>query len=113
MENYISEFMHQVNSVLERNLDRECFSTEDLAREVFLCRMQLYRRLRRETGQSASEYMRNYRLKKAEEMLRHTSLSITDITYEVGFSWPPYFTKCFKACYGICPTVYRQYAATG
>lgn len=108
MKPELNPFMQLVDSVIEQNLDNEYFSTEDLAQGVYLCRMQLYRRLLRETNFSASKYIRKYRLEKAGELLRNTALSISDISYEVGFSWTPYFNKCFKDWFGVCPGYYRS-----
>ena len=59
-----NDFLGRVNAILERNLDDESFTTKDLAREVFLCRMQLYRKMMEAAGIPPSEYMRKYRLKK-------------------------------------------------
>lgn len=102
-----TNFLRHVDLVIERNLQNEFFSTDELAAAVFLCRMQLYRRMKKETGISASQYIRKYRLERAAELLMNSNLSIADIGWEMGFSWPAYFTRCFKDYFGLCPGAFR------
>ncbi len=103
-----TNFLHHVDAVIERNLQNEFFSTDELAAAVFMCRMQLYRRMKKETGFSASQYIRKYRLERAAELLRNSNLSIADIGWEMGFSWPAHFSRCFKDHFGLCPGAFRE-----
>ncbi|MBK7337232.1 MAG: helix-turn-helix transcriptional regulator [Saprospirales bacterium] len=111
MEHTSNQFLERVNAIIEQNLHNESFSTADLARAVFLCRMQLHRKIKRETNLSAARYINQYKLEKALRLIKTTPDTIADISYEVGFSWPPYFSKCFKASYGVCPVVFRKISA--
>lgn len=63
----------------------------------------LHRRIKSLTGMTANEYIRKHRLAKAMQMLR-TGTSINVIAMECGFNSPSYFTRCFKAEYGILPS---------
>ena len=69
-----------------------------------MSRVQLYRKTKALTGYSPNELIRITRLKKAATLLASTGKTIAEITYEVGFSTPSYFTKCYKEFFGENPT---------
>ena len=73
-----------------------------------MSRMQLYRKLKALTGQSANEFIRTIRLKRAAQMLEQNQLTIAEITYEVGFNDLQYFRECFKKQFGATPSEYMQ-----
>jgi AraC-like DNA-binding protein len=77
---------------------------EFLAEELFLSRSQLYRKIKALTGQTANEFIRKIRLLKSKELIENGYDSIGEIGFKVGFSSPSYFTKCFKAEFGVLPT---------
>ena len=56
------------------------------------------------TGQSPVELLRTARLQKGRELLQTTGKNVSEIAYEVGFTAPSYFTKCFKDEFGISPS---------
>ena len=66
--------------------------------------MQLYRKVKALTGRSPVELLRTARLQRARQMLLTTDKNISEIAYEVGFSAPSYFTKCFRDEFGISPS---------
>ena len=68
----------------------------------------MYRKIKVLTGQTASEFIRKIKLEKAKELLENTDLTISEISYKVGFSSPSYFTKCFKEEYGLIPKEMRH-----
>ena len=103
-----NSFIHLVNSVIEKNLTNEQFGVEDLAKGVFMSRMQLHRKLKALSMRSASNYIRNYRLYKAKPLLKDLSQSIADVAWAVGFHDPNYFTKSFSKEFGITPTEFRS-----
>jgi AraC-like DNA-binding protein len=70
--------------------------------------VQLYRKVKALTGLSPVELMRKIRLNKAREMLLTTEKNISEVAYEVGFSAPSYFTKCFKDEFGVLPGEARK-----
>ena len=79
-------------------------SVEDLAADMNLSRVQLYRKVKSVTGSSPVELLRTARLKRAYQLLAATGKSVSEVAYEVGFTAPSYFTKCFKDEFGISPS---------
>ena len=69
-----------------------------------MSRMTFYRKIQSATGQKPTEFIRTIRLRRAAELLREGRLSITEITYDTGFSSVSYFSRCFRAMYGVSPT---------
>ena len=98
------EFLQKAYAAIEDHLTDEQFSVEQLSSVLLLSRSQLHRKLKALTGQTASEFLRNYRLKKAMELLRQPGLSIGEISHKVGFSSPQYFATKFKERYGYPPS---------
>lgn len=96
-------FLRNVNEILEANLRNEQFGVETLAQALSISRIQLYRKLLMLTGKNVSHYIREKRLEKAKKLLEHKVASIAEIAYEVGFSSPTYFNKCFHDFYGMPP----------
>lgn len=96
---FVADFRHCLKSHLA---DSE-LNVETLAAELGLSRVQLYRKVKQLTGSSPVEIIRITRLKAAEQMLRTTSKTVSEISYDVGFSSPSYFTKCFKDYFGHLP----------
>ena len=84
------------------------YSVEELGLDVGMSRMQLYRKLKALTGQSANEFIRTIRLKRAAQLLEQNQLTIAEITYEVGFNDLQYFRECFKKLFGVTPSDYTQ-----
>ena len=73
-----------------------------------LSRAQLYAKIKNLTGQAPVEHIRMIRLECSCELLRTTELTIAEIGYEVGFSSPAYFSKCFKDQYNMTPNEFRN-----
>ncbi len=98
-----SLFVSRFKSVVEARLDDCNLSVEDLASDMNLSRVQLYRKVKAVTGASPVELLRAARLNKAYKLLLTTDKSVSEISYMVGFTAPSYFTKCFKEEYGVLP----------
>ena len=64
---------------------------------------QLYRKTIELTGLSPNVFLKEFRLEKAKELMSKQRYSISQITYDAGFTSPSYFTKCFKKNYGLLP----------
>lgn len=79
-------------------------SVDSLAAKMGLERTQFYRKIKALTNYSPVELMRNLRLKKARSLVTGSDKTISEIGYEVGFSTPAYFTKCYREAYGETPT---------
>lgn len=99
----ISLFITRFKEVVEARLTDSDISVEDLAADMNLSRVQLYRKVKAITGASPVELLRTARLKRGYQMLMTTDMSISEVAYKVGFTAPSYFTKCFKDEYGILP----------
>jgi DNA-binding response OmpR family regulator/nitrogen-specific signal transduction histidine kinase len=103
-----NSFIHKINSAIEKNLLNEQFNVEDLAKEVYMSRMQLHRKLKAISDRSASNYIRNYRLYKAKPFLTDHSKTISEIAWDVGFQDPNYFGKAFQKEFGMSPSEFRN-----
>ena len=98
------QFMSKVMEVIENHLGEENFSIEEFDKELGMGRVQIYRKLKALTGKSPSRYIRTIRMVKAREMIIEKQGNISEIAYSVGFSAPPYFTKCFREEFGYPPS---------
>ena len=101
-------FISQALENIEKNMSNSEYTVEDLGRATGMSRMQLYRKLKALTGQSANEFIRTIRLKRAAQLLEQDELTVAEVTYEVGFSDLPYFRNCFKKQFGVPPSQYAQ-----
>ncbi|MFA6744231.1 MAG: helix-turn-helix transcriptional regulator, partial [Bacteroides graminisolvens] len=71
--------------------------------QLGLSRVQLYRKVKALTNYSPVELLRITRLKKAAALLSSSEMNISEVSYEVGFTAPSYFTKCLKEYFGENP----------
>lgn len=97
----------QVIGALENDMTRD-WKLDDLLRIANMSRSNLMRVFRKATGQPPIEYLIRLRVQRAMELLRQTSLSVTEIALEVGFNDSNYFTRCFRKAAGQTPRQYRQ-----
>ena len=97
------EFLEHISDILEINLKNDRFDVADLAREMKMSRSQIYRKLKAITNRSASQFIRETRLRKAKELIEKDGKTMAEIAYEVGFSSPSYFDKSFHKLYGFPP----------
>jgi signal transduction histidine kinase/DNA-binding response OmpR family regulator len=107
------KFLLKVGGIIESNLADDAFTVEALAHEAGLSKMQLLRKLKALTGLSPNDYIKNYRLKRAAEMISANTDTISQIGYAVGFSDQSYFAKCFKKQFGVSPSAYKQSVSVG
>ena len=98
-----SIFITRFKEVVESRLADSDISVEDLAADMNLSRVQLYRKVKSITGSSPVELLRTARLNRGYQLLLTSDLSISEVAYQVGFTAPSYFTKCFKEEYGMLP----------
>lgn len=97
-------FVDRFRILLEKHLADSELSVEELGSKMGLSRVQLYRKIKALTNYSPNELLRIARLKKAASLLASSEKTISEITYEVGFTSPSYFTKCYKEHFGESPT---------
>ena len=98
-----SIFIARFKEVVESRMENSELSVEDLAADMNLSRVQLYRKVKSITGSTPVELLRTARLNRAYRLLLTTDRSVSEIAYQVGFTAPSYFTKCFKEEYGMLP----------
>jgi AraC-like DNA-binding protein len=103
--------LKKIKEAIEKNIDNERFGVDDLAGEMAMSRSQVHRKLKALTGQSATMYIRNYRLHRGAELLKQGAGNVTEIAYQVGFNSATYFSSCFHALFGYTPSRYQQGAA--
>lgn len=103
LEDRDKQFMKQLHAIIQKNLSDSEFGVEDIGKQIGLSRVQLYRKVKAMTGSSVVDLLRKARLAKAKRLLESRSMSVSEVAYDVGFSAPSYFTKCFKDEYGILP----------
>lgn len=103
-----NDFYSRFIDVFQRRMGEAELSVDTLAAEMGLGRSQLYRKIKALTNYSPVELMRSLRLRQARSLLTSTDKTISEIAYEVGFSSPAYFTKCYKDAYGETPTELRD-----
>ena len=104
----VSQFISRFKEVIEARLEDSEVSVEDLAADMNLSRVQLYRKVKSVTDSSPVELLRTARLNRAYQLLLTTDKSVSEVAYAVGFTAPSYFTKCFKEEYGIVPGDVRK-----
>ncbi len=97
-------FLTKVMAEIEKNITHSDFDVEALCQSIHLSQPQTYRKIKALTNLSITEFIRNIRLKKAAQLLATGNQSISEVAYEVGFSDPNYFTKCFVKLYGQTPS---------
>ncbi|MDE6497636.1 MAG: response regulator [Muribaculaceae bacterium] len=98
---------HAVKYV-DDNMSSPDLSVEDLAAELGMSRVHLYKRLKQITGKTPIEFIRVLRLKRAAQMLRESQLNISEIAYSCGFNNPKYFSRYFKDEFGVLPSQYQE-----
>ena len=101
-------FISRFKTVVEKRLSDSNLSVEDLASDMGLSRVQLYRKVKALTGSSPIDLLRKARLAQAQKLLQESTLSVSEIAYQVGFASPSYFTKCYKDEFGTVPGEARK-----
>ncbi len=101
-ERFLKKAMH----LLEVHLDDSTFSVEIFSRELGMSRTQLFRKLQALTNRSPQDFIRDFRLQRAAELLRKKAGNISEVAYQVGFNNLSYFTKRFKEQFGKTPSEY-------
>ncbi|MFY9151567.1 MAG: helix-turn-helix domain-containing protein, partial [Prolixibacteraceae bacterium] len=97
------QFLNRLTELTEANLTNEQFGVSELAREMNMSRSNLHRKVILYAKRSVSQFIRQHRLKRAMEMLQQNTLTVSEVSYQVGFGSVTYFTKCFHDFYGFPP----------
>lgn len=99
-----NDFYRQFLSIVEANLSKAALNVDDIASQIGISRIQLYRKLKSLTNYSPTDLIRNIRLERASRMLKSTQSTVSEICFAVGFTSHSYFTKCFKEYFGESPS---------
>ena len=100
-------FIRRTNSIIDENIANNQFNVSELARSLNMSRVNLYNKFNEIFQVSPSDYILDIRLKKATHLLK-SSLSISEVAYQSGFSSPSYFTKVFTTKFNHTPKAYQK-----
>ena len=101
-------FMLKIRGIMEAHLDNDQFGIHELCKEIGMSRAQLYRKFKSLTDKTVNEYLMNFRLFKAKEMLSNTDLNVSEVAYEVGFKNLSHFSRAFTEAFGLNPSSVRK-----
>ena len=102
------KFVSDFTAIVESNINNEEFTADDICKHLHISRVQLNRKVKALMNVSVSDYILNIRLQKAKYLLQHEDLSISEISYKVGFSSPAYFSTVFKSKFGMTPKAFKE-----
>jgi signal transduction histidine kinase/DNA-binding response OmpR family regulator len=103
-----AEFLEQAMAIVEAHIMDEDFTVESFQQHIGMSRMQLHRKIKALTDQSAGEFIRSIRLKKAAGLLQQSGMQVAEAAYLSGFNHLSYFAKCFKETFGVSPSAYQE-----
>jgi len=96
-------FLQKLHDIIHSNIGNASFSAKDLSEEIGMSQSNLLRKVRSLTGKSINQFIREVRLKRALEILKEEDVTISEVTFRIGFTSPSYFTACFGKFYGYPP----------
>ncbi|SNS06197.1 Signal transduction histidine kinase [Hymenobacter mucosus] len=107
------QFLENAMHVVEQHLDDAEFSVQVLVREVGMSQSVFYRRIKSITGQTAVEFIRDVRMKRAAQLLAQTNMRVSEVAFQVGIEDAKYFRKAFQKIYSLTPSEYAKQHRTG
>jgi len=102
------EIIRKLYGLLEKKFNDPEYDIPQYSLSMAMSQTQLYRKTTSLTGVSCNVLLKDYRLEKAKTLLKKQRYSISQVTFETGFTSPSYFTKCFKAKFGLLPNEYVE-----
>ena len=103
------KFLDNIWKIINDNIENSEFSIEELAKIYGVSRIYLNRKIKALTGETSNQFLRNFRLKYAAELLEKSDLSISEITWKVGYNDLNTFRTRFKEKYGVNPSDYKAH----
>lgn len=103
-----NEFYNRFLEIFKTEMGNADLSVDMIASRMGLERSQFYRKIKALTNYAPVELMRRLRLQQGHILLTSSDRTISEIAYEIGFSTPAYFTKCYREAYGVTPTETRN-----
>ena len=101
-------WLQKAIALVMSHIDKDEYGVEQLSKDLAMSRMTFYRKIQSATGQKPSEFIRTIRLRRAAELLREGRRSVTEVSYDTGFSSVSYFSRCFRTMYGVSPTQFGK-----
>jgi TolB-like protein/class 3 adenylate cyclase/Tfp pilus assembly protein PilF len=98
-----NDFLIKITQLIEENLSNEQFGVSELAQAIGMSRSNLLRKVKRVTGLSVSQFINQERLQHAMNLLQQKDITVSEVSYQVGFNSISYFIKCFREHYGYPP----------
>ena len=102
------KFLEQLLALLEDKFSHGDFGVPQMQEALAMSKSQLHRKLKALTNEAPGELLRNFRLKRAAQLLSQKADTVTQIAYLVGFNDLSYFARCFKELYGVVPSAYQK-----
>lgn len=102
------QFVNDATAYVEKHLDDSTLTVERMSKDLGMSRVNLYRRMVAVTGKTPSEFLRLVRLRHTEKLVMKSQLTVSEISYKVGFASPRYFSKCYKELFGYLPSQYKR-----
>lgn len=105
-------FMDRFKKKILENMGNADMKMDDLGAQMLLSKVQLYRKVKAMTGKTPAELLKEMRLQRAYTLLMQTDKTVAEVSAEVGFALPGYFSSCFKKQFGVLPTDFRNEQAS-
>jgi signal transduction histidine kinase/DNA-binding response OmpR family regulator len=99
-------FIDKLTKLILNNIDNSDYSVEHLSLDIGISRSRLYGQIKSITNETLGDFIREVRLQKAAELFRTTSMSISEVGFQVGMESPSFFTRSFKQRFGMLPSEY-------
>ncbi|RLD73333.1 MAG: hypothetical protein DRJ07_20950, partial [Bacteroidetes bacterium] len=100
-------FIHKVKQTILKHIEDEKFGVNNLASKIGFSKSQIWRKVKASTGKSVNQFIREIRLQKAAKLIKEDQYTASEISFQVGFSSPSYFSKCFHDYFGVTPGEYN------
>ncbi|GAA4954426.1 two-component regulator propeller domain-containing protein [Algibacter agarivorans] len=102
------EFLTKLNGIIEAQIDNSEFSIEELAAEMAMSHSNLYKKIKALTAMTTVAFVRDFRLKRAAQLLKQGNMSVIDVCFKVGYTDRRHFSQEFKKKFSITPSAYAK-----
>ncbi|KAF2327710.1 hybrid sensor histidine kinase/response regulator transcription factor [Flavobacterium daemonense] len=102
------ELLKKAFKIVEENISNEQFDIPYFCSELGVSRTMLFLKIKAWTNCTPNEFIHEIRLKRAAQLLEQNKLTVSEVSYKVGFNNPKYFSKCFQKKYGETPSHYAD-----
>lgn len=105
-------FFSKITKCIQDHLSEPEFNADEIGEEVGMSKASLYRKVKTITGLTPHGLIKQYRLKKAADLLKNSSLSVSEVIYEIGFNSRSYFYKSFNEMFHCHPKDFNGISST-